>query len=312
MTGVPGVIGGAVSSSAPVTLEYGPNGFVTAIVTIGSVRPEPFRIIIQEPASVSPTSAMQSVGIAAPLNGGGPIESSALLGGATSLASINRDDPASWPRYDTLGTSLRVRTVVGGVPTSLALLSIASGDTLFVGTRSSRLAANYVRSDRFTFVAEGQRIDIDLTGTLASLDQPGSRETIPVRAAEFAVQALASCARGAFNLFSPNVLSAQAVPKDCSAQQTTLSQARELRGYARGLTAATLAGGAYVIATTGWTGLGLIGGGIALVTAGFTHLAGEATYNFAEDALWQCTSGSGDEPPRCKGPTIGKCKPGLK
>jgi hypothetical protein len=309
-----GQIGSAQATTSPVTLEYGPNGFVTAVLTISSLGPDPVRLIIQEPSASPATSALQALGAQSGLQNDDGGLTGSLGGSALGAAAANRDDPAAWPKFDTLGTSLRVRSVTAGIPTALAWLSVATGDTLAVMSRRSRSAGTFVRSDYFTVQAAGQRIDVDLTGTLASVHPMPGTPLFARRASAAMFTSSVKCAKAAFSLLSPSVLSAQSpTPRDCSTQQAALDRAAETRTNTRGATAFLLAGSALTAASSGWTGVGLLLGGLGVVGAGFTYISGEAPYNWAADDLFQCQSGgSGELPPRCKGPTIGRCKPGLK
>jgi hypothetical protein len=275
---------------------------ITATVSIPGF-PEPATFIVQEPVFASLRSSTGSTLLTAPSNSSDG--STVSREGQVSALEV----PTDWQQtFDTVGMSLRVKTVRDGLPSELAVIRVAAQDTAVVVSRRSIRVGETVRSDYFVIRVPGsQRIDIDLTGVLAKLDVvPLSVPASTQSGVSFGVYAFAkSCARAAYTLFAPAAVHAQS--PNCADQISGLADAAEDRGWSRAASALGTGGGLVAIGTGG--PVGWIAGGIAIAGSGIVYVAGETIYNRAADKLWYCQNPGGGAPPRCSRPTMGRCNP---
>ncbi len=225
-----------------------------------------------------------------------PLTSSGL---ATSV------DLGTRPMNDTLDGTVRIKSVVAGIPREMAVLRASTLDTLAVLSTNGSFDGSKYRASTFAVrLLDGSSTTINVTRQLAALDR--RRHDAPhygvAAKANATVAFAAACATRVFNLLAPPLAGAQSTA--CADATSDYNLSREVRdnvAFVGGMTAlgsaAILIPGTIFIISSGGYGAAVAGNtmwgaGVALVGAvSAVYLANKDLDNKAARKSRDCGSG---------------------
>jgi hypothetical protein len=177
---------------------------------------------------------------------------------ASGLASSADIGTRAWS--DTLNTTIRIKSVVSGVPRELAFLNATSGDTMAVLSSNAVFDGSKIKATQFSVrLATGQSMTLDVLRPYARAELRG-RDTSAFEAhlTLASLRKVATrCANVAFTLLAPRVLEAQTLSNvTCAQAQTAATEAWNLRDNAVWI------GGPIAIG-----GIGVVVSGVGVISA---------------------------------------------
>jgi len=224
---------------------------------------------------------------------------------------------------DTLGGTVRIKSMVAGVPREMAVLQASTLDTLAVISTNGSFDGSMYRASTFSVrLVDGSSTTINVTRQLAVLDRKhrAAEHFVLGRRRGAAVAFATTCATRIFNLLAPPMAGAQ-ITTACADATTDYNLSREVRDnvvFVGGLTAigaaAVLIPATIFVVTSGGTGIAatgnaMWGAGVALVGAvSGIYLANKAVTNQAARVSRDCLGGGGRPRLTCAIPTASATK----